>query len=189
VYHKKLIDGTYVYLLLYVDDMLIASKCIYEINKLKTLLNNEFEMKNLGAARMILGMEIHRDRSVGKLYLSQKEYIEKVLQQFGMQNVKPMSILLATHFKLSAALSPQSTAEKEHMSHVPYASVVGSIMYAMVCTRPKMSQAVSVVNRYMGNPGKMHWQAEKWILRYLRGTKDIGLVFHKNHNTCINIVG
>jgi len=72
VYHKKLQDGTFVYLLLYVDDMLIASKSIFEINKLKTMLNNEFEMKNLGAAKKILGMEINRDRSVGKLYLSQK---------------------------------------------------------------------------------------------------------------------
>jgi len=70
VYHKKLLDGTYVYLVLYVDDMVIASKSIYEINKLKTLLNNEFEMKNLGAAKKILGTEIHRDRSAGKLYLS-----------------------------------------------------------------------------------------------------------------------
>jgi len=70
VYHKKLLDGTYVYLLLYVDDMLIASKSISEINKLKTLLNNEFEMKNFGAAKKILGMEIRKDRNAGKLYLS-----------------------------------------------------------------------------------------------------------------------
>jgi len=189
VYHKKLLDGTYVYLLLYVDDMLIASKSISEINKLKTLLNNKFEMKNLGAAKKILGMEIHRDRSAGKLYLSQKKYIEKVLQWFGMQNVKPVSTPLAAHFKLSSALSPQSTEEEEEMSHVPYASAVGSIMYAMVCTSPVISQAVSIVSRYMGNTGKMHWQVVKWILRYSRGTKDIGLVFHKNHNTCSNIVG
>ena len=75
------------------------------------------------------------------------------------------------------------------MSHVPYASAVGSIMYAMVCTSPDISQAVSIVSRYMGNTGKMHWQVVKWILRYSRGTKDIGLVFHKNQNTCSNIVG
>jgi len=72
VYYKKFLDGTFVYLLLYVNDTLIASKSIYihEINKLKTLLNNNFEMKNLEVAKKILGMEIHRDRSARKLYLS-----------------------------------------------------------------------------------------------------------------------
>jgi len=59
----------------------------------------------------------------------------------------------------------------------------------MVYTRPYISQAVTVINRYMGNPIKMHWQAMKLILRYLRGTIGIGLVFHKNHITCSSIVG
>ena len=61
VYHRKLSDGFFVYLLLYVDDMLIAPKNLVEVNKLKTLLSGEFEMKDLGAAKKILGMEIHRD--------------------------------------------------------------------------------------------------------------------------------
>jgi len=78
-----------------------------------------------------------------------------------MQNAKPVSIPLAAHFKLSIALSPQSTEEEKQMPHVPYASAVGSIMYDMVCTRLNISQAVSIVSRYMGNPRKMHWQAVK----------------------------
>jgi len=118
-----------------------------------------------------------------------KKYIEKVLQRFGMQNVKPVSTPLVAHFKLSVALSPQSTEEEEQMSHVPYASAIESIMYVMDCNRSDISQAVSVVNKYRGNPGKMHWQVVKWILPYLRGNNDIGLVFHKNHSTCSNIVG
>ena len=63
------------------------------------------------------------------------------------------------------------------MSHVPYSSAVGSLMYAMVCTRPDIAYAVSVVSRYMANPGKQHWQAVKWILRYLRGTTNTCLEF------------
>ncbi|XP_075088088.1 secreted RxLR effector protein 161-like [Nicotiana tabacum] len=66
------------------------------------------------------------------------------------------------------------------MSSVPYSSVVGSIMYAMVCTRPDISHAVSVVSRYMACPGKEYWQAVKWILRYLKGTTDVGLNFYKD---------
>ena len=70
-------------------------------------------MKDLGAAKKILGMEIHRDQSVGKLYLSQKRYIEKLLEHFGMLDEKSVSTPLAAHFKLSAAMSPQTDEEKE----------------------------------------------------------------------------
>jgi hypothetical protein len=75
------------------------------------------------------------------------------------------------------------------MSHVPYASAVGSMMYAMVCTRPDISQAVSVVSRYMANPSKEHWQAVKWIFRYLRGTADVGLVYDRASTDSSNFVG
>ena len=84
VYYGKLSDGSFVYLLLYVDDMLLATKNLVEVNKLKTLLSGEFEMKDLGATKKILGMEIHRDRQAGKLFLSQNNYIEKVLERFDM---------------------------------------------------------------------------------------------------------
>ena len=63
------------------------------------------------------------------------------------------------------------------MSQVPYASAVGSLMYVMVCTRPDLAHAVSVVSRFMGKPRKEHWQAVKRIFRYLRGTSDVGLIY------------
>ena len=189
VYHKRLPGGMMVYLLLYVDDMLIASSNMLEIQKLKALLNGEFEMKDLGEARKILGMEIVRDRKAGTLYLSQKRYIEKVLERFGMKDAKAVGTPLASHFKLSAKLAPRTREEVEHMGRVPYASAVGSVMYAMVCTRPDISQAVSVVSRYMANPGKGHWEAVKWILRYLKGTSDIGLLYGRDKTISRDMVG
>ena len=84
VHFKKNDNGSFVYLLLYVDDMLIASKDKGEIRKVKAQLSKEFEMKDLGSAKKILGMEILRDGKVGKLYLSQKGYIEKFLYRFNM---------------------------------------------------------------------------------------------------------
>ncbi|KAF2316739.1 hypothetical protein GH714_042080 [Hevea brasiliensis] len=65
------------------------------------------------------------------------------------------------------------------MSNVSYLRAVGSIIYAMVCTRPDISHVVSVVSRYMAYPGKEHWEAVKWILRYLKGTTDVGLIFDR----------
>jgi hypothetical protein len=79
VYFRKLLDSLFVYLFLYVNDLLISSKNIFEINNLKNQLSGELEMKDLGAIKNILGMETYRDRSVGKLYLSERKYFEKVL--------------------------------------------------------------------------------------------------------------
>ncbi|KAG8472437.1 hypothetical protein CXB51_035357 [Gossypium anomalum] len=185
---KKNNDGSFVYLLLYVDDMLIAAKDKGEIRKVKAQLSEEFEMKDLGPANKILGMEILRDTKTSKLYLSQKGYIEKLLCRFNMRSAKPVSTPLATHFRLSSTLSPQSDDEIEYMSHVPYSSAVGTLMYAMVCSRPDLSYAVSAVSRYMANPGKEHWKAVQWILRYLRGTTDVCLQFGRTEDRVIGYV-
>ena len=77
VYHKKLFNDSFIYLLLYIDDILIAFKNMFQINILQTQLQGEFKMKDLGVAKKILGMEIHKDWEVGKLYLSYKKYIKK----------------------------------------------------------------------------------------------------------------
>ena len=139
-------------------------------------------MKDLGAAKKILGMEILRDRVASRLSLSQKGYIEKVLHRFNMQNSKPVTTPLAAHFRLSYALCPQSNEDVDYMSRVPYSSVVDSLMYVMVCSRPYLSYAVSVVSRYMAKPGKEHWKAIQWIMRYLRGSSSVCLQFGRNRD-------
>ena len=67
------------------------------------------------------------------------------------------------------------------MAQVPYASLVRSLMYAITCTRPNIAQVVSMVSRYMHDPGKVHWQAARWILWYILGTVDVGLKFEKSN--------
>ena len=116
--------------------MLIAAKSLVEVNKLKSLLSKEFDMKDLGAAKKILGMEIHRDKASGRLWLSQHSYVKRMLERFKMDNAKPISTLLANHFRLSTSQCPKTDDEVNDMSKVPYASAVGWLMYAMVCTRP-----------------------------------------------------
>ena len=73
--------------------------------------------------------------------------------------------------------TPKTQDEREHMSKIPYASAIGSIMYAMLCTRPDVSYALSVTSRYQSDPGEGHWVAVKNILKYLRRTKDVFLVY------------
>nr|GEV48213.1 putative polyprotein [Tanacetum cinerariifolium] len=166
VYSKKVSRDSYVYLLMYVDDMLIAAKNMVVINDLKALLKSEFEMKDLGTAKKILGMEIWHDRNAGRLWVSQEKYTEKVLQAFFVDQSKPASTPLAAHFNLDQSTIPGTDKEVKCMKTVPYSSVVGSLMYAMVCTRPDLAHTVSVVSRFMANPGKAHWKAVKWILQW-----------------------
>ncbi|KAL2239399.1 UNVERIFIED_CONTAM: Retrovirus-related Pol polyprotein from transposon TNT 1-94 [Sesamum indicum] len=181
-------DEFFIILLLYVDDMLIAGSNVKEINRLKDQLSRKFDMKDLGEARQILGMKITRDKGIGKIWLSQSDYIEKVLCRFKMENAKSVGTPLGNQFKLSNSDSPQTDSERAKMRVTPYASAIGSLMYAMTCTRPNIAHAVGVVSRFMSNPGVMHWEAVKWILRYLRGTKDRALVFGKGKLTLFGFV-
>ncbi|KAE8704116.1 hypothetical protein F3Y22_tig00110461pilonHSYRG00160 [Hibiscus syriacus] len=118
--------------------------------ELKEQLAREFEMKDLGSANKILGI---------------------------MQDCKPISTPLSINFKLSSSMSPSSEEERMEMSRVPYASAVGKLMFAMICTRPDIAQAVRAVSRYMAYPGKEHWNTIKRILRYIKGTSNIALCY------------
>ncbi|CAM8949434.1 unnamed protein product [Rhodiola kirilowii] len=177
VYIQQFHKGSFIILLLYVDDMLIVGKDIQLIYKLKGDLSKAFDMKDLGKAKQILGMEITRERKKNKLWLSQERYIERVLERFNMKGAKAVSSPLGNHFKLSKSSCPTTKEEIDKMSAIPYSSAVGSLMYAMVCTRPDIAHSVGAVSRYLSNPSREHWEAVKWILRYLRGTSKLCLSF------------
>ncbi|KAE8705939.1 putative ribonuclease H protein [Hibiscus syriacus] len=176
-YFKRSGDNDFVILLLYVDDMLVAGPNKDHIEELKAQLAREFEMKDLRSANKILGMQIYRDRSNRKIWLSQKNYLKKILSRFSMQDCKPISTPLPINFKLSSSMSPSSEEERMEMSRVLYVSAVGSLMFAMICTRPDIAQAMGVVSRYMANSGKEHWNTVKRILRYIKGTSNVVLCY------------
>ena len=85
---------------------------------------------------------------------SDLEYIQKVLKRFNMHNAKPVSTHFSSHFKLSKEMCPKTQEDMDYISKVPYASVVGSLMYAMVYARPDIAHTMGVVSRYMNNLGK-----------------------------------
>ncbi|KAJ9566889.1 hypothetical protein OSB04_002855 [Centaurea solstitialis] len=93
-------------------------------------------------------------------------------QRFNIDKAKVVSSSLTTNFKLTDKDYPSSKEEIEEMDRISYASAVGSLMYAMVCTRPDIAYVLGVVSRFLSNPGKKHWEAVKWILKNLRGNKD-----------------
>ncbi|CAM6087793.1 unnamed protein product [Calypogeia fissa] len=109
--------------------------------------------------------------------------------KYGMENAKLVNTPLASHFKLSQKDCPSTESERIAMQSVSYDSVVGSLMYAMTCTRPDIAHAFSVVSRFMANPGKPHWEVVKWVLRYLRGTLDYEILFDGKTNSTLELGG
>ncbi|KAK8505509.1 hypothetical protein V6N12_075851 [Hibiscus sabdariffa] len=165
------------FLILYVDDILIIGNDIPTLQSIKAWLSSCFSMKDLGEATYILGVKIYRDRSRRLLGLSQSTYIDKVLKRFSMEESKKGFLPMRHGISLSKEMCPSTSQERERMSQVPYASAIGSIMYAMICTRPDLSYALSMTSRYQSNPGESHWVAVKNILKYLRRTKDVFLIY------------
>ena len=160
--------------------MLLSGRHTGEVTEFVRKLWLKFSMKDLGLARHILGMKISRHREKRQLFLSQTDYIRRVLERFDMQSAKSASTPLPINLRLSQRDCPTSGPEGEDMKLVPYAPSVGSLMYVMVVTRPDISHAVGVVSRFMHNPGRSHWNAVKDVLRYLAGTKDHDILFGPN---------
>ena len=125
----------------------------------------------------ILGMEIKRDRANRKIWLNQRKYVEMILQWFNMHGSKPVKVPIPIGVKLSAYHCPKTQQEEDDMSHVLYASAVGSFMYAMVYTKPDIACAVGVLSRYMSKPGKEHCKIVNRVFKYLCGTNNYGLCY------------
>ncbi|WVZ25126.1 hypothetical protein V8G54_003670 [Vigna mungo] len=173
-------DGEMLYLLLYVDDILIASSDRGMIGETKARLADAFEMKELGEARRILGIDIKRDKPGGNLFLSQECYLQKVISRYRMAESKMASTPVGQHLKLTKEQCPKTEEERRKMESVPFSNGIGSIMYGMVCTRPDVAHGVSVLSQFMVNPGPTHSEALKWMLRYIRGSLGTGLSFQNN---------
>ena len=120
--------------MLYVDDILLIGNDIPALQNVKSWLGNWFSMKDLGEAAYILGIKIYRVRSKRMIGLSQSTYIDKVLNKFSMQNSKRGFLLMCHGISLSKTQCPMVQDERDHMSKIPYAYAIGSIMYAMLCT-------------------------------------------------------
>ncbi|CAL9098002.1 unnamed protein product [Musa textilis] len=175
--YRKLSGSTITFLVLYVDNILIIGNDVGMLSTVKTWLSRHFSMKDLGEASYILGIRIYRDRSKRMLGLSQSRYIDTIIKRFGMKNSKRGLIPMRHGISLSRSMSLKTPEERTHMDMMPYASAIGSIMYAMLCTRPNIAHALSVTSRYQVDPGLEHWKAVKCILKYLRRTKDLLLVY------------
>src|SRR5664279_5708226 len=147
------------------------------LQQVKESLERCFAMKVMGEAAYILGIKIYRDRSSRLIGLSQSTYLDKILKKFRMDESKKGFLPMLQGKTLRKTQSPATAEDRRVMNKIPYASAIGSIMYAMMCTRPDMAHAISLTSRYQYDPCVEHWTAVKNIFKYLRRTKDMFLVY------------
>ena len=162
---------------LYVDDIHLIGPDKPYIKTIKEELASHYRIKDLGPSSNYLGLEITRDLESGILTISQKKYIESVLEAHGMADCKSASTPMEAGIVLGkAGAEHQSTQEFK----TNYQSMLGSIMYIMLQTRPDIAYAISKLSQFSSNPTEQHLQALKRVLRYLKGTKDLGLTYQKD---------
>ncbi|XP_042972778.1 uncharacterized mitochondrial protein AtMg00810-like [Carya illinoinensis] len=156
-----------IYLLLYVDDIVVTSNNSVLLNAFISKLSKEFATKDMGSLIYFLGLEEHRTSS--GLFISQAKYAHEILQRAKLVDSKPMSTPMVVAHHLS-------TDGPDFDDPSLYQSLVGSLQYLTI-TRLDLAHAVSAVSQYMHKPSLCHFQAVKQILRYIKGTLRYGLSF------------
>ena len=175
-------SGGYLIVVLYVDDLIIAGSNKEIVDCFKKAIGDRFKMKDLGNLRWILGMEVRRIRDMRILEISQTAYIDRVLERFGMANCKPVS---------TPAEGVLMRLDNAHQGNVDgeYMSLVGSVLYAAMVTRPDIAYAVQTLGRHLQASGSEHWVAAKRLLRYLKGTNELGIKYGASGQNAQQLVG
>lgn len=171
LYIRKSLSATTL-IALYVDDLLIISNSKPDISKLKEDFKTRFEMKDLGPAQKMLGIEINRNRSDRKLWISQQVYTDNVLKRFCMDGAR--SVDTPMEKSLPSTRCDEACTPSED---IPFREVIGSLIYLVSCTRPDIAFAVHRLSQQLESPTIHHWTAVKRILRYLSGTKYYGIQY------------
>ncbi|CAK9796582.1 Copia protein [Anthophora quadrimaculata] len=167
-----------IYVVLYVDDLVIATANIETMTNFKNYLMNKFKMTDLSDIKFFLGIKV--DREDDKITLDQTAYINTVLKNFNMYECNPVSTPLPSKLNY-VALNSNDKCE------APCRNLIGCLMYIMICTRPDLSIAVNILSRYTNKNNQELWQYLKRVLRYLKGSSKIKLSYVRgNYNDIIS---
>lgn len=160
--------GVMVYLIIYVDDFLIAARDVKKIDEVAGFLKTHFLLTDLGVLKHYLGIEIRKDAD--EFYcIKQTKYIEKILCRFGLQDAKDSSIPLDQGYVKTREDQP-SMPESEK-----YQQLIGALLYLAVNTRPDIAASVTILSQYNKEPTALDWTEARRVVRYLKGTKDYEL--------------
>lgn len=159
--------------MIYVDDVLLASSSMKVLETVKRLLSMEYEMKDMGEVHQFLGMKVERNVGEARMKISQRNYLEDLLKRFGMFECKPVSTPMENKLRLRKGVEELITSK-------PYRELIGCLMYASLTTRPDISAAVNYFSQFQSCPNEVHWVHLKRVLRNIKGSLDVGLIYQEN---------
>jgi Reverse transcriptase (RNA-dependent DNA polymerase) len=171
--YTKVTAESRMYIILYVDDLIIASSNLGEIEKLRKNFEQLFHMKTFGEVDRFLGIHIEYNREEGVMYLDQQEYIQEILETYGMTEGKPISTPMETNLKIERNTEPEKRTTK------PYRELIGSLMYLAGATRPDIMFSVNYLSRFQDSPTEQMWKYLIRILRYLKTTASLRLMYRR----------
>ena len=159
-----------------VDDILLASNSKSESDLTTRQLDQKFSITDSGDAEWILGCRITRNRDTHLLMIDQEQFVTSILREFGIENCNTV-VTPCLKCRLTTDMCPQTNADRDAASLLPYRAIVSKCMYLSTCTRPDISYAVWELARFMSNYGQPHFDAAKHLLRYLQGTRSCGIIY------------
>lgn len=167
---------------IHVDDITLTSKSLEALDYFVKELASHFELRDLGPTHFLLGIEVTRDRPNRSIALSQTQYIDDMLDRYKMTESNPVSTPMDPGLRLDASMNASSSEDIAFMRTVPYLNAVGALLYLSLTTRPDIAHAASVLARFSSNPGPTHWKAVKHLMRYVKGTKHLKLVYRPDES-------
>jgi hypothetical protein len=161
----------------HIDDCTITTSNLTLIEEFKAGLRHHVEVTNLSELHWMLGVEIKQDRQAGTIHLSQRAYIDSILQCYNFNDLKPLSSPMDSSICLTSEQSPATVAEHVIMRDKPYCEAMGALNWAALTTHPDIAFAVATVTRFAVNPSIPHWEAIKQIYCYLASTHNLWLTY------------
>jgi Reverse transcriptase (RNA-dependent DNA polymerase) len=158
---------------LYIDDLIFMGNSSRMLKEFKGAIMKEFEKIDLGLIKYFLGFEVKQHEK--GILVSQEIYVKEILRRFGMKNYNP----IATLIELDTKLLRYDQGDEVDVNL--YRSLIRSLRY-LTCTKPAIIFIVGVENRYIESPRTSHWKVAKKILRYIRGTIDLGLHYSRTNS-------
>ncbi|MBW0510420.1 hypothetical protein O181_050135, partial [Austropuccinia psidii MF-1] len=166
-------SGIPIWIYIHVDDIAIFSK---DVSAFKNAIGKEFDIKDIGPADLILGIKI--TQSEEKVTLDQRHFSEALLNLYGMSECKEATTPLVPNEHLGPATDKEVASFK--ILGISFRSAIGSLNYLSTATRPDLAHAVSSLSQYLESPGIQHWKGFLHVLRYLKGSQEVGLHYHRN---------
>jgi hypothetical protein len=181
LFTKKNQNGKMDFILVWVDDLILCSDSETFAIEFKKAIETRYKISEFSELHWFLGMNIAVDRQKNEIRINQKKYINNILEKHGMEDCKPVSTPAIENTKLTKQDCPrEGSVEQNEMRKMDYRGIVGSLNYLAQSTRPDIAFVAHRLSCFVNNPSKIHYVAAKRVLRYLKGTKDVELIYRKD---------